>query len=73
MLWKYTLDLAHIVDWGGIIVDTDGTFKEGPVHIMDIQDQVLQRKSEGVVATPRSRGSNIGTRGHDASHLSFPI
>ena len=33
MLRKYTLDLTHIVDWGGIIVDTDGTFKEGPARI----------------------------------------
>ena len=29
--------------------------------------------NEGVVATPRSGGGNLGTRGHDASHLSFPI
>ena len=35
MLQKYTLDPAHVVDWGGIVVDTDGTFEEGPVCIMD--------------------------------------
>ena len=29
MLRKSTPDLAHVVDWGGIIVDTDGTFEEG--------------------------------------------
>ena len=29
--------------------------------------------SESVMATPRSGGGNLGTRGHDASHLSFPI
>ena len=29
--------------------------------------------SEGVVATPRSGRGNMGTRGHDASHISFPI
>ena len=29
--------------------------------------------SESVVATLRSGGGNLGTRGHDASHLSFPI
>ena len=29
--------------------------------------------SKSVVATPRSGGSNLGTRGHNASHLSFPI
>ena len=41
MLRKYTPDLAHIVDWGEITVDTDGTFEEGPVHILDSRDQVL--------------------------------
>ena len=41
MLRKYTLDPAHVVDWGEIIVDTDGTFEEGPVRIMDNLDQVL--------------------------------
>ena len=41
MLWKYTPDPAHVVDWGGIVVDTDGTFEEGPVCIMDSRDQVL--------------------------------
>ena len=34
----------HIVDWGKIEVDTDGTFEEGPVRIMDSRDQVLRRK-----------------------------
>ena len=28
---------------------------------------------EGVVAALRSRGGNMGTRGHDACHLSFLI
>ena len=41
MLWKYTLDPAHVVDWGEITVDTDGTFEEGPVRILDSQDQVF--------------------------------
>ena len=31
MLQRYTLDPTHVVDWGEIEVDTDGTFKEGPV------------------------------------------
>ena len=35
MLWKYTLDPAHVVDWEEIDVDTDETFEEGPVRIMD--------------------------------------
>ena len=44
MLRKYTPDLAHVVDWGEITVDTDGTFEEGPMRILDSQDQVLRRK-----------------------------
>ena len=31
------------------------------------------KASEGVVATPRSRGGNMGTRGHDAYQISLPI
>ena len=41
MLRKYTLDPAHVVDWGEIIVDTDGTFEKEPVRILDSRDQVL--------------------------------
>ena len=33
-----------------------------------MQDHVT---SESVVATPRSGGGNLGTRGHDAGHLSL--
>ena len=43
MLWKYTPDPAHVVDWGQIEVDSDGTFEEGPVCIFDSRDQVLRR------------------------------
>ena len=35
MLRKYTLDLTHVVDWGELVVDADGTFKEGPLCILD--------------------------------------
>ena len=41
MLWKYTPDPVHVVDWGEIEVDTDGTFEEGPVCIEDSRDQIL--------------------------------
>ena len=41
MLLKYTPDPARVVDWGHIEVDTDGTFEEGPVCILDSRDQVL--------------------------------
>ena len=40
MLQKYTPDQAHVVDWGKIDIGTHGTFKEGPVCIMDSRDQV---------------------------------
>ena len=40
MLQRNTPDPAHVVDWGEIEVDTDGTFEEGPVCIMDSRDQV---------------------------------
>ena len=37
-LLRYTPDPAHVVDWGEIEVNTDGTFEEGPVCIMDSRD-----------------------------------
>ena len=49
MLRKYTSDPTHVVDWGQIEVDTDGTFKEGPVCILDSRDRVLQRKTMRLV------------------------
>ena len=48
ILRKYTPDPAHMVDWGQIEVDTDGTF-EGPVCILDSRDQVLRRKTMRLV------------------------
>ena len=42
MLRKYTPDLAHVVDWGELVIDADGTFEEGPVRIMDSREQVLR-------------------------------
>ena len=42
---KYTPDPTHIVDWGQIEVDTDGTFEEGPVCILDNLDQVFDARS----------------------------
>ena len=35
MLQRYTPDPTHVVDWGEIEVNTDGTFKEGPVCNVD--------------------------------------
>ena len=45
MLRKYTPDPTHVVDWGKLIIDTKGTFEEGPVCIMDSLDHVLRRKT----------------------------
>ena len=49
MLRKYTPDPAHVMDWGEIDVDTDGTFEEGPMHIIDSMDQVFRRKTVRLV------------------------
>ena len=49
MLRRYTPDPAHVVDWGHIEIDTDGTFEEGPVCIVDSRDRVLRRKTVRLV------------------------
>ena len=49
MLRKYTPNPAHVVDWGQIEVDTDGTFEEGQVCNLDSRDQVLRRKTVRLV------------------------
>ena len=45
MLQKYTPDLNHVVDWGDLTVDIDGTFEEGPIRIRDNREQVLRHKT----------------------------
>ena len=49
MLQKYTPDPTHIVDCGELVVDSDGTFEEGPVRIMDSREQVLCGKTVRLV------------------------
>ena len=49
MLRRYTPDPAHVVDWGEIEVDTDETFEEGPVCIMDSRNQFLRCKTVRLV------------------------
>ena len=71
MLWKYTPDLTHVVDWDELVVDANGTFKEGPVHIMNSRDQVLRGKTmmlvkvlwqhQGVEEATWERKDTIGT------------
>ena len=49
ILRKYTPDPAHEVDWGQIEIDTDGTFEEGPMCIVDSRDRVFRRKTVRLV------------------------
>ena len=49
ILRKYTPDPDHVVDWGQIEVDTDGTFEEGPGCIVCSCDQVLRCKTVRLV------------------------
>ena len=44
MLQKYTPYPTHVVNCGELIIDTDETFEEGPVYIMDSRDQVCGAK-----------------------------
>ena len=62
MLRKYTPYPTHVVDWGEITIDTNGTFEEGPVSILDSQDQVLRRKTVRFVKPPPPLGRLIGPR-----------
>ena len=41
MLRKYSPNPTHVVDWGELVVDADGTFEEGSIRIMDSRDQML--------------------------------
>ena len=70
MLQKYTPDPAHVVDWGQIEVDTDGTFEEGPVYIVDSRNQGLATQDRGA---SESAMVALGARGHDASYLSLLV
>ena len=74
LLRKHTLDPTHMVDWEELVVDTNGTFEEGPVCIMDSREQVLQGKSvrlikvlwqhRGVEETTWERKDTIRTNYH---------
>ena len=75
MLRKYTPDPAHVVDWGQIEIDTDGTFKEGPVCILDSRDQVLRRKTVRLVRVLwRNYGVEESTWEHeDTMRATYPF
>ena len=44
LLRKYTPNPTHVVDWDELVVDANGTFEEGPISIIDSQEQVLRGK-----------------------------
>ena len=75
MLRRYTPDPAHVVDWGEIEVDTDGTFEEGPMCIMDRWDQVLRSKTVRLVRVLwRHRGVEESTwEREDTMRATYPF
>ena len=75
MLRRYIPDPAHVVDWEEIEVDTDRTFKEGPVCIMDSRDQVLRCKTVRLVRVLwQHRGVEESTWEHeDMMRATYPF
>ena len=75
MLRKYTSDPAHVVDQGEIIVDIDGTFKEGPIRILDSRHKVLRRKTVRLVKVLwKHRGVEEATwEREDTMQATYPL
>ena len=75
MLRKYTLDPTHIVDWGELVVDADGTFEEGLVRIMDSREQVLRGKTLRLAKVLwQHRGVEEATwEREDTVHVNYPF
>ena len=76
MLRKYTPDPAHVVDWGQIEVDTDGTFEEGPMCILIAVSGFATQDREASESAMEALGSgrvNVGARGHNAGHQSLLV
>ena len=75
MLRKDTPDPTHIVNWGELVIDTDGTFEEGPLRIMDGRDQVLRRKTVRLVKVLwKHRGVEEATWEHeDTMRTRYPF
>ena len=72
MLWRYTPDPAHVVDWREIEVDKNGTFEEGPVCIMDSRDQVLRRNTVRVLWQHRGVEESTWER-EDTMQATYPF
>ena len=75
MLRKYTPDPAHMVDWGELFIDTDGSFEEGLVRMVESRDQVLRRKTVRLVMVLwQHRGVEEATREReDTMRSSYPF
>ena len=75
MFRRYTLDPAHVVGWGEIEFDTDWTFEEEPVCIVDSRDQVLRRKTVRLVRVLwQNRGVEKSTwESEDTMRATYPF
>ena len=66
VLRKYTPYPTHIVDWGELVIDADGTFEEAPVRNMGSREQVLRRKTVRLVKVLwKHRGVEEATWEHE--------
>ena len=75
MLRKYTPDPTHIVDCRELVVNADRTFEEGPVRIVDSQEQVLRGKTVTLVKVLwQHRGVKEATWEHeDTVRANYPF
>ena len=75
MLRKYTPDPTHVMDWGELIIDTTGTFEEGPVRIMDSRDQVLRHKTVRLVKVlwQHREVEEVTWEREDTMHATYPF
>ena len=66
---------SHIVDWGELIVDADGTFEEGLVRIMDSREQVLRGNTVRLVKVLwQHRGAEEATwESKDTVRANYPF
>ena len=63
------------MDWGELVIDVDGTFEEGHVHIMNSREQVLRSKTVRLVKVLwKHRGAEEATWEHeDTMHTRYPF
>ena len=64
-----------MVDWNELVVDTDGSFEEGLVRIMDNREQVLRNMTVRLVKVLwRHRGVEEPTwEREDTIHATYPF